>query len=125
MTRRALIIKRLRQGPARNADLCELLRTHSADVARTMSALVHAGVIDSTSPGRGRPAVYTIVTEREMTRRDLIAQEMHLAATYRREAKSRRAKNPALADQFERWADASTKRAEELRCGPLFGGADA
>lgn len=57
-----------------------------------------------------------------MTRRDLIAQELHMAATYRREAKSRRSKNPGLADQLDAWSEASLRRAEQMRCGPLFGG---
>jgi hypothetical protein len=60
--------------------------------------------------------------EGRMTRRDLIANEIHQAVTYEREAKSRRTKNPALADQMVAWADASRKRAEQMRCGPLFGG---
>lgn len=55
-----------------------------------------------------------------MNRQDLIANETHAAATYRREAKRRRAKNPPLADQLDRWADASLSRAETLRVGPLF-----
>lgn len=57
-----------------------------------------------------------------MTRRDLIANEQHIAATYRREAKSRRSKYPVLADQLDTWAEASSRRAEQLRCGPLFAG---
>jgi hypothetical protein len=56
-----------------------------------------------------------------MTRRDLISHETWLAATYRREAKSRRSKNPALADELDAWANASAARAERMRCGPLFG----
>lgn len=56
-----------------------------------------------------------------MTRADLIAQERHAAATYRREA-SNRSKNPTLAARLLEWADASDRRAEEPRCGPLFGG---
>lgn len=60
-----------------------------------------------------------------MTRRDLVALERFLADAYRREAKSRRPKYPKLAERLEQWADASTRRAEEMRCGPLFGGADA
>jgi hypothetical protein len=60
-----------------------------------------------------------------MTRRDLIAHESWLAATYRREARSRRTKYPALADELEVWANASEARAEKMRSGPLFGvGAD-
>lgn len=57
-----------------------------------------------------------------MNRRDLIANEIHQAATYEREAKSRRSKNPALADQLMSWADASRRRADHMRAGPLFGG---
>jgi len=57
-----------------------------------------------------------------MNRRDLIANEVHLAATYRREAGSREHKNPVLAERLRQWASASEARAEELRCGPLFGG---
>jgi len=56
---------------------------------------------------------------------DLIAQEKHAAETYRREASARRSKNPALAARLMEWAEASTRRAEELRCGPLFGGDEA
>lgn len=59
-----------------------------------------------------------------MNRRDLIASEMHQAETYRREAKRRRRKYPAIADQLEAWADASTARAETLRCGPLWARAE-
>lgn len=55
-----------------------------------------------------------------MTRLDLIAQEQDAARNYYREAKRRRAKNPALADLLEGWAQASEARAETLRCGPLF-----
>jgi len=60
-----------------------------------------------------------------MRRVDLIANEMHQAATYRREASCRRSKNPALAARLIEWATASEKRAEEMRCGPLFGGEEA
>lgn len=59
-----------------------------------------------------------------MRRVDLIAQERHLAETYRREATNRRGKNPALAARLLEWADASSRRAEEMRCGPLFGPAE-
>lgn len=55
-----------------------------------------------------------------MNRLDLIANERHQAAAYFREAKRRRAKNPALADQLESWAQASMARAETMRCGPLW-----
>ena len=57
-----------------------------------------------------------------MNRRDLISQELWIAATYEREAKSRRAKYPALAEQLMAWSDASRKRAAFMRVGPLFGG---
>jgi len=55
----------------------------------------------------------------------MIANEAHQAALYRREAKKRRAKNPALADQLDAWADASDRRIAALRYGPLFRGEDA
>jgi hypothetical protein len=56
-----------------------------------------------------------------VTRRDLIANEIHQAVTYEREAKSR-SKNPALAELLRSWAAASRARAEHMRSGPLFGG---
>lgn len=56
-----------------------------------------------------------------MTRQDMISNEAHQAALYRREAKKRRAKNAALADQLDAWAAASMARAELMRVGPLFG----
>ena len=56
-----------------------------------------------------------------MTRHDLIAFERHVAATYRREAK-KRTKNPALVAQLLAWAEASDRRIEAMRVGPLFGG---
>jgi hypothetical protein len=60
-----------------------------------------------------------------MTRRDLVSFKSWLAATYRREAKARRTKNPRLAAELEVWANASEARAEKMRSGPLFGvGAD-
>ena len=55
-----------------------------------------------------------------MNKFDLIQNELHAARTYRREAKRRRAKYPAAADLLDRWADASTARAETLRSGPLW-----
>jgi len=55
-----------------------------------------------------------------VTRHDMIARERETAASYRREAKRRRARNPVLADQLEHWAAASDGRVETLRCGPLF-----
>lgn len=59
-----------------------------------------------------------------MTRSDLIKQEQHLADTYRREA-ARRRKTPQLAAQLLDWAAASERRAEALRCGPLFVASEA
>ena len=56
-----------------------------------------------------------------MNRQDLIAAERYLAATYRREAAKRAKRNPALAGRLLTWAKASDARAEEMRCGPLFG----
>lgn len=55
-----------------------------------------------------------------MNRRDMIAFEQHIASTYRREASSRRKKNPNLADQLERWAAASESRVAAIKHGPLF-----
>ena len=55
-----------------------------------------------------------------MTRRDLVAFEQMIAASYRREASSRRKKNPVLAAQLERWADASERRIAAIKHGPLF-----
>lgn len=57
-----------------------------------------------------------------MRRVDLIANERHIAETYRREAANRRSRNPQLAERLIEWAEASERRAEEMRCGPLFGG---
>ena len=58
-----------------------------------------------------------------MNRQDLIANERHAAATYRREA-AKRSANPRLAARLIAWAEASERRAEELRFGPLFGGVE-
>jgi hypothetical protein len=55
-----------------------------------------------------------------MNRRDLIENEQHQARTYRREAKRRRAKYPELADQLDRFAEASEMRVETFRSGPLW-----
>lgn len=59
-----------------------------------------------------------------MNRADLSSNELHQAAAYRREATKRKSKNPALAARLLDWAEASARRAEEMRCGPLFGGAE-
>lgn len=55
-----------------------------------------------------------------MRRADLIAFERHVADTYRREAFNRKSKNPALAAQLMEWAQASERRIEAMKCGPLF-----
>lgn len=55
-----------------------------------------------------------------MRRVDLISFEKFVADTYRREASNRRSKNAALATQLDGWAEASERRIEALRCGPLF-----
>lgn len=56
-----------------------------------------------------------------MNRADLIASERAMAAAYRREAKRRERRYPQLASRLLTWAQASDARAEEMRCGPLFG----
>ena len=55
-----------------------------------------------------------------MRRVDLIAKEQHMAATYRREAVNRAKRYPKVAARLTEWAEASERRAEEMRCGPLF-----
>lgn len=55
-----------------------------------------------------------------MNRRDMIAFEQHIASTYRREASARKAKNPVLAAQLTRWAEASESRVSAIKNGPLF-----
>lgn len=55
-----------------------------------------------------------------MTRRDLLAFERFVAATYRREAKARAKRYPAVAEQLNRWAKQADERMEAVRCGPLF-----
>jgi plasmid replication initiation protein len=55
-----------------------------------------------------------------MRRADLIAFEKHVAETYRREASNRKAKAPEFAAILITWAEASERRIEALRCGPLF-----
>lgn len=54
-----------------------------------------------------------------MTRQDMIAAETFAAKQYRREA-ARRHKAPEIAAVLTMWAEASEKRAEALRFGPLF-----
>ncbi len=58
-----------------------------------------------------------------MRRVDLIALERFLADTYRREAASRQSRYPELAAQLVSWAEASERRVEAMRVGPLFAGA--
>lgn len=58
-----------------------------------------------------------------MTRADVIENERHQARQYRREA-SRRHKNPEVAAQLIVWAEASERRVECLKFGPLFGGSE-
>jgi hypothetical protein len=55
-----------------------------------------------------------------MTRKDILAMERFYAATLRREAKARAGRYPKVAEQLERWAEAADRRAEAVRCGPLF-----
>lgn len=55
-----------------------------------------------------------------MRRVDLIKFEQFVAETYRRESANRRSKNPALAAQLDAWSEASERRIEAMRCGPLF-----
>lgn len=55
-----------------------------------------------------------------MKRIDLIEFERFVARTYRREAASRRSKNPELAAQLTAWAEASERRVTAMRAGPLF-----
>jgi len=59
-----------------------------------------------------------------MKRADLIAFERFVAATYRREAGSRRSRNPELAEQLNAWAEASERRVTTMRTGPLFAEAE-
>lgn len=56
-----------------------------------------------------------------MRRVDLIAFEAFVAEVYRRESINRKGRNPALAARLAEWGEASKCRAEEMRCGPLFG----
>lgn len=60
-----------------------------------------------------------------MNRKDLVALEQHYASMLRREAKSRAKRYPAIAERLNKWADQAIDRAETIRCGPLFTGADA
>jgi hypothetical protein len=55
-----------------------------------------------------------------MTRKDLLAFERFIAATYRREAKARAKRYPSVAAQLDRWAEQADRRIEAVRCGPLF-----
>lgn len=57
-----------------------------------------------------------------MNRRDLICFERMAAEMYRREARARAKRYPAAAAQLGRRAEASERRIEAIRCGPLFEG---
>lgn len=59
-----------------------------------------------------------------MKRSDLMELERYLVRTYRREATSRRKRYPEAAAQLDAWAEASERRIEAMRCGPLFGGGE-
>lgn len=58
-----------------------------------------------------------------MTRQDMIAAETFAAKQYRREA-ARRHKAPEVAAQLMAWAQASERRVDTLKFGPLFGSAE-
>lgn len=55
-----------------------------------------------------------------MNRKDLISFEQFCRNLYRREADARRKRQPEAAAQLDRFADASERRIEEIKCGPLF-----
>lgn len=55
-----------------------------------------------------------------MNRRDVLALEAFYAATMRREARAREKTNGPAADQLNRFAEASERRVEAIRHGPLF-----
>lgn len=57
-----------------------------------------------------------------MNRADLLAFEAFYGARLRSEAKKRAKRYPVVAEQLNRWAEASDARAEAIRCGPLFDG---
>jgi hypothetical protein len=56
-----------------------------------------------------------------MKRTDLINLGKFYSATLRREASARRARYPEAANKLDRWAAATDRTVEEMRCGPLFG----
>lgn len=56
-TRTSIILTRLADGPATNAELAELLFTHSGDVARCMAALSRRGLVRRCDGGTGRGTV--------------------------------------------------------------------
>jgi hypothetical protein len=74
-------------------------------------------ICQAVAPGQGKPRFGKPHSQRQ---REAIAFERHVAATYRREAKNR-SKNPALVEQLLAWAEASDRRVEAMRVGPLFG----
>ena len=55
-----------------------------------------------------------------MNRRDVLALEAFYAAAMRREAKARANTNSAAAEQLNRFDEASERRVEAIKCGPLF-----
>lgn len=55
-----------------------------------------------------------------MNRSDILNFERFYGAQLRAEAKRRAKRYPAVAEQLNRWADASDARAETVRSGPLF-----
>lgn len=55
-----------------------------------------------------------------MNRQDIIGFEAFYAATLRREAGRRAKRQPAVAEQLTRFADAAEARIEAIKCGPLF-----
>lgn len=55
-----------------------------------------------------------------MNRQDLIHHETMGRDMYRREARRRAKRYPAVAEQLNRWADAAEARIQAIKCGPLF-----
>ena len=55
-----------------------------------------------------------------MNRADILNFERFYGSQLRAEAKRRAKRYPVIAEQLERWAEASDARAEAVRSGPLF-----
>lgn len=55
-----------------------------------------------------------------MNRKDVLAAASFYRDGLRREAKARRKRYPAAADQLTRMADQVTRQIDEIKCGPLF-----